>query len=297
MRRLLCFCLFLLPAWAVGQECTSYVVVAAYDNKVGADMENLKPADFQATLGSSSLSVVSARQNYSNRILVLVETDGISKNEKFADMVDTATKWAQQVPEGEPVAFGIFGKRAIFTKGFIAVPKERSTAISGVIEEAHSVGKEAALFDALHQGLELFEGRQPGDTVLLISDNFDNASRRSPGDLEKEFVGRGIRLLLILRQNLSRVGREFMWRPHNEGEILVRTADETGGAYSEFSPSFFRFVWAGYMVGVKVPPGFSSKHKLKIKLKGDDEYHRKAVLYYPQRLPPCTAEPTARAAP
>lgn len=289
MRCLLCLCLLLFPAWALGQECTSYVVVAAYEQKLGADMDDLKPVDFEANIGSSSLPVVSARQNFSNRLLVLVETDGAARNKKLEDMVEIATQWARQVPKGEPVAFGIFGKHAVFTKGFFADPQERSTAISGVIEEANSVGKEAALFDSLHQGLSLFEGHQPGDTVLLISDNFDDASHHSPGDLEKEFVSRGIRLFLILRQNMSRVGRDFNWQPHHEGDILARTAKETGGAFSEFSPAFFRFAWAGYLIGVKVPPGFASKHKLKVRLKGDTEIFRKAILYYPDRLPPCSA--------
>lgn len=285
--------LLLLSACASGQECTSYVVVAAYEHKFGADLDNLKADDFEASAGSSNLAVVSARQNFSNRLLVLVETDGADKSKRVADMVDIATQWARQVPEGEPVAFGIFGKRAVFTKGFLSDPKERLKAINSVIEEAGSLGKEAALLDSLHQGLALFEGQQPGDTVLLISDNFDDASHRTAPDLEKEFVTRGIRLFLILRQNLSRVGRDFNWRPHDEGDILARTAKETGGAYSEFSPAFFRFAWAGYLVGFKVSGSEDHKHKLKIHLKGATEVYRRANLYYPDRLPACTPEPPA----
>ena len=293
MRRFLGLCLLLSPAWAAGQDCTSYVVVAAYEHKLGADLDNLKADDFEASAGNSVLPVVSARQNFSNRLLVLLETDGAAKNKKLGDMVDIATQWARQTPEGEPVAFGIFGKRALFTKGFIADPKERLKAINSVIEEASSMGKDAALFDSLHQGLELFEGQEPGDTVLLISDNFDDSSRRSASDLEKEFVSRGIRLFLILRQNMSRVGRDFNWRPHNEGDILARISRETGGAFSEFSPAFFRFAWAGYLVGVRVPMDEGRRHKLKIHLKGASEIYRRANLYYPDRLPACTPEPPA----
>jgi len=289
---LLFLCFFLLSSSAVSQECTSYVVVAAYDNKVGADMENLKPEDFDASAGPVPFSVASAQQNFHNRLLVLVETDNMGNNDKMRDRVDVVTRWARQVPEGEPVAFGIFGKRTFFTKGFFAGVKERTAAINEVIEEQDAVGKSAALFDALHRALQLFGDHQPGDTLLLVSDDFDDDSRISAADVEKEFLGKGVRLFLILRQSLSRVGRDFNWRPHHEGEILVRISQQTGGAYSEFSPAFFRFAWAGYMVGIKVPPGFSSKRKLKIKLKGDTDFYRKAVLYYPQRLPPCSAAAT-----
>jgi hypothetical protein len=229
--------------------------------------------------------VVSAEQRYHNRLLVLVETDSLGKNDKLRDKVDIVTRWARQVPEGEPLAFGIFGQKALFTKGFFSDSKERTAAINEIIEERDSVGKTSALFDALHEAVGLFGEHQPGDTLLLVSDDFDDASHHSPGDLEKEFVSHGIRLFLILRQNLSRVGRDFNWSPHTEGEILVRISRETGGAYSEFSPAFFRFSWAGYMVGISVPAG--NKGKLKIKLKGDTEYYRKAVLYYPERLPTC----------
>ncbi len=286
-------CCFFASLFAACQECTRYVVVAAYDNKVGADMENLRPDDFGVSAGSMPLSVVSAEQNYHNRLLVLLETDALGNNDKLRDKVDIVTRWARQVPEGEPLAFGIFGQKAIFTKGFFSASKERTAAISDVIEQEDSVGKTSALFDALHQAVELFGDHQPGDTVLLVSDDFDNASRRSPGETEREFISKGIRLFLILRQNLSRVGRDFNWSPHPEGEILVRTSKETGGAYSEFSPAFFRFSWAGYMVGINAPSGANAKGKLKIKLKGATEYFRKAVLYYPDRLPACDA-PTAK---
>jgi hypothetical protein len=293
MRRVICLCLFLFPSWVWGQQCTSYVVVAAYEHKLGADMENLKPDDFQVNVGQMPLAAVSAQQNFRNRLLVLVEADGAQKSDKLQEMVDVVTRWARQVPDGEPVAFGVFGKRALFTKQFFADPKERSKAISEVAEEAPTLGNRAALFDALHQGLALFGDHQPGDTVLLVSDDFDDASRHSPGDLEKEFLAKGIRLFLMLRQNPSQVGRDFLWRAHTEGEILVRTSRETGGAYSEFSPSFFRFAWAGYLVGIKVEPGLSSHRKLKVKLKGGTDFYRKAILYYPERLPPCSPGPAA----
>ena len=50
MRPVICLCLFIFPSWVWGQQCTSYVVVAAYEHKLGADMENLKPDDFQVNV-------------------------------------------------------------------------------------------------------------------------------------------------------------------------------------------------------------------------------------------------------
>ena len=287
MRWLLRLSIILISSLAFGQNCTCYVVVAAYDQKTGLDLQKLKPEDFEAKLGSLSVPVVSSSQEFSNRLLVLLETDLVANNDRLEDVQDTVARWLRQIPDGKPIAFGAFAEHAVFTSGFSDDQEKRNREISAIMEQANALGKRAALFDSLHQALALFHDRQPGDTVLLISDGYDDKSHHSPQDIEKEFAARGVRLFFMLRRPPSRLERDSLWRPHHEREVLERTTNETGGAYSGFSPPFFRFAWAGYLLGIRVPTSVIKPSAWRLRIRRPDAGYWKANLYYPQKLTPC----------
>ena len=294
MRPLLWLSLLLVSSLAAAQECTTYVVVAALDHTTGEEIDNLKVEDFTARTGSTVLPVVSAERNFSNRLLVLVETDGAASNDKIGDEVRTITDLARQAPEGKQISFGIYADRAVFTKGFNSSEKERTADINGVIEEAGSLGKRVALFDALHEALIHFGPHQPGDTVLLVADPYDDNSHHSADDVEKEFLATGTRLAVMLRQPLSNVSRDFMWSKHDrEKATFEQLTARTGGSYTIFGAHLFRFPWKGYMLGVQVPQGVRLPRKWKLKLSGSAPVEgRHPRLYYPEQLPACV-NPTA----
>lgn len=291
MLRALLVAIILTSSWSLAQDCTTYVAFTAYDRLTGVDIETLKTEDFEAKMGNATLLVVTSSQHFNSRLLVLLETDGAANDDRIEDEVNMVTRMARQAPEGIPVAFGVFAEKAVFTKEFAADTQKRDAAMSDVIEQKNSLGKRVALWDALHQSLALFGQHQPGDTVLLVSDVYDDKSSRSGGDVEKEFIAHGVRLYGMRRRPGSQVDRDFLWSSHAlEKTILERTIKETGGVYSEFSVSLFRFAWAGYMLGIKVPGGLEKPRKWKLQFRGPAaEAHRKANLYYPEQLPPCNS--------
>lgn len=285
--------LFLLSSFALGQNCTTYVVVGAFDRKSGDDIDELTPADFQARMSNTALPVVSAAQNFSSRLVILMETDGADRNVKLEDVENLITRLARELPQGKPVAFGAFASHAVFTKGFSSDQEERKTAITEIREEADSLGKEVSLFDSLHEAIALFGPHRPGDTILLIADPYDDNSRHSASDIEKELLRSGTRLLVMLRQHLSRVSRDFLWKTHErEKQFFSDTAARTGGAYTEFNAHFLAtFAWRGYILGVQLPENMIKPHKWKLQLAGEAaESYRKPNLYYPEQLIPCAAE-------
>lgn len=302
MHRILWIVLFmLLPIIALGQSCTTYVVVGAFDRKSGDDIDDLKPEDFQARMKNAALPVVSAAQDFSSRLVILMETDGMDGNTKLEDVENLSTRLARELPRGKPVAFGAFARRAIFTRGFISDQTERGAAISEIREEADSLGKDVSLFDSLHQALELFGPHRPGDTILLIADPYDDNSHRSAGELEKELLASGTRLLVMLRQRLSHVSRDFLWSSHDrEKQFFSDMTYRTGGAYTDFNAHFLAtFAWRGYMLGIQVPETMTKPRKWKLRFRGDAaESYRKPMLYYPEQLLPCAPErATASASP
>ena len=292
MRNLLWFSVLLLSTWAAGQECTTFVVVAALDHTTGEELDMLKTQDFNVSIGSKPVEVISATRPFNNRLLILVEMDGAAANEKLSEAVEMITQFAREAPEGKPIAYGVYSDRAVFTRGFISDPHERSAAITSVAEESTSLGKHVALMDSLHAALKRFGRHQAGDTVLLVADPFDDKSKESIADIEKEFISTGTRLSVMLRQQMSRVARDFLWTSHErEKKLLENLSARTGGAYTSFGPHLFRFPWKGYMLGLKLPEGSNRLAKWDIQLRkttGIMSMHPK--LYYPERLLPCGAE-------
>jgi hypothetical protein len=281
----------MLSPWAAAQECTTTVLVSFYDQLTTAEIETLKTEDLEVKIGGQTLPVLSSSRDFNNRVLILLETDGANKNDKLDERVSMVTRQAKTAPEGKPVAFGIFAERAVFTKGFIADPEKRAAAVSAVIEEAGSVGQRVALWDALHQALALFGPHQPGDTILLVGDPYDDKSSHTASAVEKEFIGKGTRLFVMRRLHGSRVDRDFLWNSHQlEKTVLERTSQETGGLLSEYVASLIRFAWAGYMLEIKQPADMNKPHRWKVRFRGTAaEVHRKTNFYYPALLPLCAA--------
>lgn len=291
-RRLWLFLLLAATARGVAaQECTNTVLVSFYDQLTTNEIQTLKSDDVEVRMSGSDLPVLSFSRDFNNRLLILLETDGAAKSEKLEDVVDMVTRQARTAPDGKPVAFGIFAQKAIFTKGFQEDEKKRTAAVNDVIEEAGSLGTRVALWDSLHEALEQFGPHQPGDTVLLIGDPYDDISHHTAEAVEKEFLSSGTRFFMMRRMHASHVDRDFTWSTHElEKTVLTRMTQETGGLLSEYVASLIRFAWAGYMVTVKLPPDMNHPHKWKVQFRGSAaRTHRKTNFYYPALLPPCNS--------
>ena len=290
MRHALRLLLILFSSLALGQSCTSYTVVGAVDRKTGDDLSNLNSEDFDAKIGNEHLAITSVTQNFSNRLLVLLETDG-TNSDRIEEVVSLATRLAREAPEGRQLAFGAFAQRSLFTRGFSGDAAERARQINAVIEEAPTLGKRIAIYEALHNALALFGMHEPGDTILVVADGYDDGSDHSGDSVEKEFVATGTRLLVMLRQTYSHVSGNFVWKnPEIDRAILQRMAARSGGVYTMFNAYAFGMAWRGYMLGIDIPENGAKAHKWKLRLHSTiAKPRRRFNLYYPEQLPPCAA--------
>ena len=71
MRPAFLICLVLLSPLAFAQDCTSYVVVNAFNPKLGIDILTLQADDLEARIDKARLEIVSSDQKYTSRLLVL----------------------------------------------------------------------------------------------------------------------------------------------------------------------------------------------------------------------------------
>lgn len=280
----------LLSSGAAAQQCTVKVLASFYDQRTTEEIQTLKTEDIEVNIDGKKLPVLDASRDFNNRLLILLETEGSARNDKLADLVQTVTLQARQAPEGKPVAFGVFAEKALFTKGFSTDQEQRTAAINQVIEEAPPLGKRVALWDALHQALAVFGPHQPGDTILLVGDPYDDSSHHTAGSIEKEFIAGGTRLFIMRRIHGSRVERDFMWNRHElEKTALARITQETGGLLSEYVASLIRFGWAGYILEFNLPPGTKRTRKWKVEFRGPAaEAHKRTNFYFPDLLPSCS---------
>jgi hypothetical protein len=287
------FSFALVPCCLAQQDCTRTVLVSFYDQPTKNEIQTLKTEDFELKIDGKKLPVVSSTRDFNNRVLILLETNGTSSSGKVDDIVDMVTRQARGVDKGKPVAFGIYSDKAVFTDGFISNPKRRETAIAGIMDEAGNLGKRVALWNALHEAIKVFGPHQPGDTILLVGEPYDDKSNRSAEAVEKELLDSGTRLFLMRRIRESRVDQaDFGWRSHDfEKMIIDRMTHETGGLWSEYVPTLIDFAWAGYMLDIKLPPGIDKPHKWKVEFHGEAaQVHRKTNYYFPARFPGCSVE-------
>ncbi|HLW53023.1 MAG TPA: hypothetical protein VKW06_09270 [Candidatus Angelobacter sp.] len=270
------------------QGCTTYALVAAYDRHSGDVVDNLTAEDFEARVDGKEIPVLNASLQFSNRLLVLVETDG-RHSDRVEDAITMATRLARQAPDGQSMAFGVFAKRAAFTQGFIGDEKTRARAIAAVIEEADNLGDKAAMYNALHKALAMFGPHQPGDTVVLIGDGYDDDSNRSGNEVEHEYLSHGTRLVMMFRQPPSDVTGNFNWNPPQHDRALLQDMSaKTGGTYTMFDPYTFSLASHGYLLAIRMPEGDKPVHwKLRVR-SGATINPRRVQLHYPERLQPCS---------
>src|SRR5882724_4643757 len=145
MRWVLLVVIVLTSSWSLAQDCTTYVVLTAYDRLTGVPIETLKAEDFEATIGKATFPVVTSSQNFHNRLLVLLETDGVANDDQLEDEVNAITRMARQAPAEVSVAFGVFADKVVLTKEFAVDAQKRDAGISEVIEQKNSLGNRVAL--------------------------------------------------------------------------------------------------------------------------------------------------------
>ena len=285
MKHLLRFLLCLCSTLAVCQECTSYVLVNAFDEKekVPVSLLNFSPQDFDARLEKSQVPVVGIKPVEHNRILFLLDMSGSSKGSDTAGIVDAVVAMAKQAPEGQPIAFGVFAERALFTSGFFPSAQQRNPGIDEIVSHAGSLGKSAAFFDVLHEALMQFGQHQPGDTIFLIAEGMDRTSKLSYEDLEKEFSAKGTRLLVGIRSGRS------AFPLIARGISLANLAATTGGgAVGMNGLGWPNITSSGYLVAINLPPDMNKPKSWKPKLRDSTKAtFGKPTLIYPQHLAPC----------
>lgn len=275
--------ILLISSWGVAQNCSTYLLATPVNPDTAEFISGLKAEDFEASLDNSLLPVVKATESYHNRTLILAEATNKGVDQMTAAILNDELG----ASTGQPIALGVFAERAVFTREFSTNPEERKAGADQLVSQLPSIGKRAAVYEALHQALQVFGKHQTGDTIMLLGVGVDHGSHRKLGDIEEEFVHSGTRLFAF---NWYELWREGLF------SYLTDFAAMTGGAYSgndlfrnrKHAVNFAQLASTGYLLEINLPSSMDKAEKWKLRLRGAQaKAYKNAVILYPTKLQPC----------
>ena len=310
------FWIFLLAiqqsAWAQGCLETVPINVLRADTYKSAFVD---PERLHASLGGRSVSLSNFQKISGNRILLLIDISRSMQDEPVRDLVKFMM---EQPPERSSFAYGFFDETALLSDGFHSDPQDFGRFLEkvGPLEMRHFT----ALYDAIDQGIKLFDRTNPGDSILLISDGLDNRSKLPLSTLERELIESGLRLFAIMPLDSGVVlPPEGTYRrteipapqvsDHPGVQVLSKLAEKSGGAvyplvlndvrwsvkqwrgpiWESLHDFWIEVVGGGYLVAITQPQGVKkpTDWKLRLDTKGDKQLQGASVLY-PAKLRPCS---------
>jgi hypothetical protein len=299
--RVLYSLLIILSSYATAQQCTTSVLVNAFDARTKTSLRGMRASDFSATAGRDPLRVESVRPVFRNRVLVLLDLSGQGPGPQRATVLQNIVDYINDGPQGMPVAFGVFAENAVFTNGFSSDPESLASSLHSTVQRATALGGHSHLAGALRQALAIFGQHRPGDTILLVSNGEGRTSRAQWNSLAREFSRRNVRLQLLMdTPGISGLeGSSFLSGFEAADHInptLIKLANRTGGVLMGFMNSeWYNVAASGYLLDIRESQRTKSKNwHLRVR-NYDDEFGVTPVLFYSRQLPGCSASLLASA--
>jgi len=288
--RLLCILAFIFSSYAGAQQCTTSVLVNAFDARTKTTLHGLRASDFAASIGREATTVDSVRPVFRNRVLVLLDVSRYKNDSSRNALLQSTVDDLEESPAGMPVMFGAFAERAVFTANFSSDPESLAASVKLTVPRASSLGGKSNLTNALHQALKKFGQHRPGDTILLVS----NGDGRLGRSLARDFARSGARLQLLMNAPDTSDGHSFSLfaafaAADQINPNLIKLANSTGGVLMGFMNSeWYDAAASGYLLEVRESQSRKPQSwRLQVR-NYDDEFGVESVLFYPLQLPACS---------
>jgi len=201
-----------------GTRCQKRILVNVLNHN-GEFMSGLEPSVFRAQLHGQPLKVLTSTPTSAPpRIVILVDlsgsTHGVSKIARA--LAENIVVSSHQRP-----ALVLFSDHVIETVDFSHSPEEVVRKLDKLPESKGPT----ALYDGLKYAADLFGEPLLGDSVYLIFDGGENASKVRRTEVQSEFLAKGIRIYTFCLQI-----RVFPTEEEEGGPALLKElSDLTGG--------------------------------------------------------------------
>ena len=229
--------LVVIPAKAQEARCSYrdvYVQVRTHD---GRPATRIEPSALTAKIQGKSAAIVSVQPVKEIRAVFLLDASGSMNYEAphWSAALNVVRVLANALPTNTQIAFAA---RSLKMSRSLPVSLDTRAKLDEELAalniNAYQKDNRTALWDWVSDAIDLFEHTKPGDTVFLISDGGDNASKRRYEDVEKQLAVAGVRLNTIIIPPLPNNSARWpdTWETPEEEEgarQLQRLAISSGG--------------------------------------------------------------------
>jgi hypothetical protein len=228
--------LSLLCAQGAGAQedaCRRRVIAVAVSNTENNIVTGMTPANLQATMGHQPIEILSVTPNSTPaRVIMILDGSGSMTHEPkiWQAYISVAQEVVDQLPLSTPMGFMLFTDQ-VELKGQLPT---KHAAIRDQLEQLRSRNKKAttALYDTIQAAALQFNPPMPGDSIYVLSDGDDDASRATLATAEELLIERGVRLFTF-----SITGTETSLSRMHWDKGRPRDFVEATGGYSVLIPA------------------------------------------------------------
>lgn len=276
----------------------------------GRMVANVDASDLTGRYHGKPVRIVSVRQHpVAPRVLILLDTSGsMEPVRKFASSV--AEEVVARLPQSTKVAALTFAEETEGTSIFTADHEALRNMLSGL--EAQKDKKMTALIDSMQRAVDAFGAAQEGDTIYVISDGKDNASRLRWHKLQEELIEHGTRVFAMLvrwrgpiatvedtDQHLSEIvnstGGYGLILPldrgrYEEADYNKPLSDSSGKLTALGRQLAFQVQAISYasQIVIQLPEPEGKKNRWQLRF-ANPKLTKNLTLVYQRILPPCTS--------
>jgi hypothetical protein len=298
-----------LAAMAQETSCLHRILPVVVEDSKGRPIEGLRPTDFQAKLRAEQVKILSiVADDRPHRIVILMDASG-SMATKWREPLIPALALAETPLPNTEMALVIFKNKIEeqvgFSQGQSVVAARLRQIRSGGIAPGQFVSGKTALYDSLLIGLQLLEKPSSADSLYLVSDGADNASRSHLDEVARRLTSSGVRLFVSLI--VGRLGdRNATPEEANGPTVMTELVRKTGGdintpfargeptnpkeaeRIAQLMRSFYQGMAQAYLLEVELPMALNkpSFWELKFSAQGRERW-KDGRVNYPTELALC----------
>ena len=221
------------PVRAQEDACKRRVIAVGVSNIENNIVTGMTSANFQATMHHQPIQILSVSPNSTPaRVIMLLDGSGsMTKEPKiWQAYISVAQEVVDQLPLSTPKGFMLFTSQ-VERKGQLPT---KHAAIRDQLEQLRSRHKGAptALYDTIQAAALQFDPPMPGDSIYVLSDGDDDASRATLATVENLLIERGIRLFTFSITGTGTPLSRMRWDKKPSRDFVEAT-----GGYSVLIPA------------------------------------------------------------
>ena len=287
-------------------------MVVSVRDRDGQPLHGLNPANFHGSMHGRPVRISSVEAGPAvRRIVVLLDSSG--------SMTVPAEKWRlARLLAGDIVAHASASSQlALVTfsgeiRGIEGFSVGRSALLDKIrkIDDPQQQGGPTGIADAIAKALDLLSPAQPGDSIYLITDGYDNHSKHKPRQLRDALTTSGTRLFAFLLMDPMAGGngpdaQDFRTLANESGgalakfgvqSLVIGTAQwhlqpRTRAAISLGAEVLYRQMENTYRLELELPSVLNKAQKWKLDVVDTQgSKHKDIDVIYPHELFPCTVQ-------